>query len=312
MTDDSRQARAISAMFALGVVWGASFLFIKVAVDETGPTEVAVTRIFFGTLAIGAYVLFTRRAWPRPSPRFLAQIFVLGLFGNVMPFALIAWGEEHIDSGVASVLNATVPIFTAVVAAIALDEERFTTPRALGLLLGFVGVAVLAGAESLDITDSNVLGQLAVVGAALCYGIAGVMLRVLIHGRDLVNVTLMQLGLSEITAIVMLLAVTGGSPDFSLSIEAWLCLIALGVFGTGIGYVAFVWMIEVLGSVRASLVTYIVPVIGLILGWLVLDESIGLNTVAGFLLIISGVAIVMRGQAPVRRPAAAARATVGE
>ena len=299
MSNPDRQTRAVPTLFALGGVWGGSFLFIKVIVDETGPLEVVAGRLFFGALAVGAYVLVTRHKMI-VTPSLVARVAILAMLANVMPFALISWGEQHIESGTASVLNAMVPIFTAVVAAVALDEEHFTRARLGGLLLGFVGVAVLTGTESLDVTDAAVAGQLAVVGAALCYGLGAVYMRSLLREQDPVSLTMLQLVLALVIASVALVAVSG-TPDYSLSLEAWGSLLVLGTLGTGIGYVAFVWLIENIGSVRASLVTYIVPVLALLLGWLVLDESIGVNTIAGFLLIIGGVATVMRGQAPSRQ-----------
>jgi len=299
LSNPGRQTRAVPTLFALGGVWGGSFLFIKVIVDETGPLEVVAGRLFFGALAVGAYVLVTRHKMI-VTPSLVARVAILAMLANVMPFALISWGEQHIESGTASVLNAMVPIFTAVVAAVALDEEHFTRARLGGLLLGFVGVAVLTGTESLDVTDAAVAGQLAVVGAALCYGLGAVYMRSLLREQDPVSLTMLQLVLALVIASVALVAVSG-TPDYSLSLEAWGSLLVLGTLGTGIGYVAFVWLIENIGSVRASLVTYIVPVLALLLGWLVLDESIGVNTIAGFLLIIGGVATVMRGQAPSRQ-----------
>jgi drug/metabolite transporter (DMT)-like permease len=283
-------------LFALGAIWGGSFLFIKVIVEETGPLEVVFGRVFFGCLAVGAYVLVTRHKMI-VTPSLVARVSVLAMLANIMPFALISWGEQHIDSGTASVLNATVPIFTALVAAVALDEEHFTPARLGGLLLGFIGVAVLTGTESLDVTDSAVAGQLAVVGAALCYGLGAVYMRSLLREQDPVSLTMLQLIIAVFISGALLVAVSG-TPNYSLSTEAWASLIALGTLGTGVGYVMFVWLIENIGSVRASLVTYIVPVLALFLGWLILDESIGANTIAGFLLIIGGVATVMRGQAP--------------
>ena len=299
-------------LFALGAIWGGSFLFIKVIVDETGPLEVVFGRVFFGCLAVGAYVLVTRHKMI-VTPSLVARVSVLAILANIMPFALISWGEQHIDSGTASVLNAMVPIFTAVVAAIALDEEHFTPARLGGLLLGFVGVAVLTGTESLDVTDAAVAGQLAVVGAALCYGLGAVYMRSLLREQDGVSLTMLQLMLSVLIAGALLIVVSG-APSYSLSLEAWASLIALGTLGTGVGYVMFVWLIENIGSVRASLVTYIVPVLALFLGWLILDESIGVNTIAGFLLIIAGVATVMRGQTPSnqRQREPVAPAAVGE
>ena len=299
-------------LFALGAIWGGSFLFIKVVVEETGPLEVVFGRVFFGCLAVGAYVLVTRHKMI-VTPSLVARVSVLAILANIMPFALISWGEQHIDSGTASVLNAMVPIFTAVVAAIALDEEHFTPARLGGLLLGLIGVAVLTGTGSLDVTDSAVAGQLAVVGAALCYGLGAVYMRSLLREQDAVSLTMLQLMLSVLIAGALLIVVSG-APSYSLSLEAWASLIALGTLGTGVGYVMFVWLIENIGSVRASLVTYIVPVLALFLGWLILDESIGVNTIAGFLLIIAGVATVMRGQAPSsqRLQEPVAPASVGE
>ncbi len=273
-------------------------MFIKVIVDETGPLEVVAGRTFFGALAVGAYVLFTRHR-VTVTPVLVARVTVLAMLANILPFTLISWGEQHIESGTASVLNAMVPIFTAVVAAIALDEEHFTPARLGGLLLGFVGVAVLTGTESLDVTDSNVAGQLAVVGAALFYGASAVYMRRLLREEDALSLTTIQLVVAVIISAIALVAVSG-KPNYSLSLEAWGSLLALGALGTGLGYIAFVWLIENIGSVRASLVTYIVPVLALFLGWLVLDEGVGVNTIAGFLLIIAGVTTVMRGDSPSR------------
>src|SRR5439155_1008505 len=204
-TRRSPVASAPAVLLALGCVWGASFLFIKVLVDDTGPLEVATGRLCIGAVAILSFIRL--RGLPVPwTPSLVAKVSVLALVANIAPFALIAWGEEHIESGTASVLNSTMPIFTAIFATSLLPEERFTTARAGGLVVG-------AGA-------------------------------------------------------------------------------------TGVAYVAYLWLIDVTGSVRASLVTYIIPVVGLFLGWAVLDESIGINIVVGSALIIGGVAMVLRGGSP--------------
>jgi len=299
MTETGRMARALPVLFGLGGVWGASFLFIKVIVDETGPLELVAGRLFFGALAVGLFVLYRRVPVPF-QPRLIAGAAVLALVGNVLPFALIAWAEKHIDSGTASVLNSTVPIFTAVFAAALLEEEHFTAARLGGLVLAMSGILVLTGDDVLHITDASVLGQMAVIAAAACYGIAAVLARTLLKSQDPVGLSILQLCMGTLLVIPILFVISG-TPDYSLSLEAALSLVALGVFGTGFAYIVFLWLIETIGSVRASLVTYIVPVMGLLLGWLVLDESIGLNTVLGALLIVAGVASVMRGQAPVRR-----------
>jgi drug/metabolite transporter (DMT)-like permease len=287
-------------LLALGCTWGASFLFIEVLLDEISPMEVVAGRLALGTVAVGCVMLWRRIpvSWNR---RLVGQMVVIATLGNLLPFGLISWGQEHIDSGLASVLNAMVPIFTAVFGAALLAEERFTPARAWGLLLGFLGIVVLTGEDVLDITDSSVLGELAVVASAACYGISSTYTRTLLREHDPVSLSLLQLATGTLLAIPLMLLLVGTPSYGSMDLEATGSLFALGLGGTGIGYIAYVWLIEHTGSVRASLVTYIVPVVALVLGWAVLDESIGLNTLAGAALIIVGVATVARGQAAGRQ-----------
>ncbi len=288
--------KALLALLALGVTWGASFLFIKVIVEETSALEVAEGRMFFGALAVGA-VMTIRKTPLRLQRSLWVKVAVWTLVGVAAPFTLIAWAEEHIASGTASVLNSTMPLFTAMFAAAVLIEEQLTPARAAGLGVGLLGIIVLTGGEVYDVRDSTVLGQLAVVGAAACYGAGAVYARSLLKEDDPVSLTGGQLVLGTVMVLPIMLAVRG-TPDYSLSLEAWLSLLALGVLGTGIAIIIYLWLVDNVGSVRSSLVTYIIPIVGLFLGWAVLDESIGINTVLGCALIIAGVAAVMRGQAP--------------
>jgi drug/metabolite transporter (DMT)-like permease len=310
MNRRSADARAPAVLLALGGVWGASFLFIKVLVDDTGPLEVATGRLCIGAVAILTFIRL--RGLPVPwTPVLVAKVGMLALVANIAPFALIAWGEEHIESGTASVLNSTMPIFTAVFAAAILPEERFTRARGAGLVVGFLGVLVLTGDEAFDVTSSNVLGQFAVILSAACYAVGSVFSRTLLRSTDPLGLSALQVATGAALSVPILLAVEG-SPDYSLSIEAWLCLLALGAGSTGVAYVAYLWLIDVTGSVRASLVTYVIPVVGLFLGWAVLDESIGLNTLLGSALIIGGVAVVLRGGSPGTQARAVPQAVTAE
>jgi drug/metabolite transporter (DMT)-like permease len=286
-------------LLALAGTWGGSFLFIKYILEGTGPIEVALGRTALGAIAVAAYMLIARRRL-KASPGLVARVSVMAVANNVLPFILIPWGEEHISSGTASILNAMVPIFTAVFAAALLDEEHFTNARIFGLLLGFAGAAVLTGNGITHVTSSSVLGELAVVAAAASYGVGTVYTRQTLHGQDPVSVSLIQLSLAGIILLPVAFIASGGVPDYSLSAKGYGSLLALGLAGTGIAYIMFFWLIENIGSVRATLVTYIVPFIAVILGWIVLDEHVGLNTIAGGLLIVAGVASVMGGRAPVR------------
>jgi drug/metabolite transporter (DMT)-like permease len=288
-------ARSLGVLLLLGSVWGASFLFIKVVVEETSPLALVQGRITFGALAVVAVMAFDRRS-VRMSPRLWAKVAGLAVVTPLVPFLLISWGEIHIDSGTASVLNSTMPLFTALFASLILVDERMTWLRLSGLLLGFLGVAVLTGDDITDVTDSSVLGQMAVVGAAACYGAGAVYARTFLHSEDPLNLTRLQLVIGALILAPALFAVDG-IPNYNLSLEAWLSLVTLGVLGTGLAYIAFFWLLATVGSVRTSLVTYIIPITGLILGWAVLDESVGINSIAGCALIILGITTVMRRRA---------------
>jgi drug/metabolite transporter (DMT)-like permease len=286
-------ARSIGVLLLLGSIWGASFLFIKVVVEEISPLALVEGRITFGALAIVAVMFFGRRHSIRISPRLWAMAAALAVLNNIIPFLLISWGEIHIESGRASVLNSTMPLFTALFASLILVDERMTWLRLSGLLLGFLGVAILAGGDNTDLTRSSVLGQMAVVVAAACYGASAVYIRLLLHSEDPLNLSRLQLVIGALILAPALFAVEG-VPDYNLSLEAWLSLITLGVMGTGLAYGAYFWLLGAMGSVRASLVTYVIPIMGLFLGWAVLDESVGINSILGCGLIILGVTTVMQ------------------
>jgi len=286
-------SRSLGLLLLLGSVWGASFLFIKVVVEETSPLALVQGRITFGALPVVAIMAFDRHRSVRPSPRLLAKVAVLAVMNTIVPFLLISWGEIHIESGTASVLNSTMPLFTALFACLILVDERMTWLRLSGLLLGFLGVGVLAGGDITDVTDSSVLGQMAVVGAAACYGAGAVYARTLLHSEDPLSLTRLQLVIGALILAPALFAVDG-VPNYNLSLEAWLSLITLGILGTGLAYVAYFWLLSTIGSVRSSLVTYIIPITGLTLGWAVLDESVGINSIVGCGLIILGVTTVIQ------------------
>lgn len=299
MTSGGRDPRAPAFLVALGCTWGASFLFIKIIVEDVSPVELVAGRLFFGAIAVLAFIVVTKHEF-RWAPGIPGKMAVQAVGANIVPFWLISWGEQHINSGTASVLNSTVPIFTAVFAAAFLAEERFTAGRLIGLLLGFAGIIVLTGDDALRITDSDVLGQMAVVAAAVCYGASAVYSRTLLRENDPVTLSALQLLMGTAFCVPLVFALQGAPGYASMGLDAWGSLVALGLGGTGIAYIVFLWLIEHVGSVRASLVTYIVPVVALFLGWAVLGESLGLNVIAGAALIVFGVATVMRGQGPAR------------
>jgi len=297
MIDRARESQATLLLVALGCTWGASFLFIEVLLDEISPIEVVAGRLALGAVAVVVHML-VRRLRLQWTPSLLLRMVPIAILGNILPFALISWGQESVNSGLASVLNATVPISTAVIGAMFLAEERFTAGRLIGLLLGFAGIVVLTGDDILNITDSAVQGQLAVIAAGVCYAGSSTYSRTLLRSFDPASLSALQLTIATLICIPLVFLIEGSPTYGSMNLEAFAALLALGLGGTGLAYIVYLWLIEHMGTVRASLVTYIVPIVALFLGWLVLDETIGLNVILGAALIIVGVASVMRGQAP--------------
>jgi drug/metabolite transporter (DMT)-like permease len=230
----------------------------------------------------------SRRPW------LLADLLVLAVFASAVPFILISWAELHIDTGIASVLNSTMPLWTALFASMFLADEQLTPLTVLGLLTGFGGVAILSGGDLTDLRGDGLLGHLAVVGAAASYGATAVFARARLQAEDRVTIQAVQLAMAAVILIPLSLAVEG-APALDLSTKAWLAWLTLGALNTGVAGVVYYWLIKHVGSVRTSLVTYIIPTVGLLLGAVVLDEELGLNALLGAALIVAGVAMVAGG-----------------
>ena len=282
------------ALVVLGWTFGAAFLFMKVIVDEISPSELVAGRMFLGAATVGLVLAVLRRA-PRLSPAIVGRTSLLALMDSVLPFTLVAWAETRIDSGVASVLISTMPLFTIVIASAVLPDERLAPVRLLGIGLGFVGVVALTNGDILRLEDGNALGMLAVIGAAACYAAAAVYAKLLLRSEDVLSLTGLKLALGAVLALGITFVLHGVPEYGALSLEGGSALVALGVVSTGITFMLYFWLVANAGSVYASLVTYVVPVAGLTLGWAVLGEHIGLNTALGAALIALGVAGVMYG-----------------
>lgn len=302
-------AGTVAQFVAMGLVWGASFLFMKVALDGTSPLQVVWTRLVLGALALGAVMLVTRS--PLPQSRALWGHFaVVGVVGCAVPFSLFAWAEQHVASGLASIYNATTPLMTAVMVTLAFRVERLTRDRVAGVAVGLAGVVVIiapwqvaAGSGS----SAEVAGQLACLGAALCYGITFAYLRTFVtpHRVPAVTTAFLQVGFGAVALLLLTPWVVTSPVTATPAVVG--SLVVLGVLGTG---VAYLWNINVLlrwGPTAASTVTYITPVVGVALGVLVLDERLGWHEPAGAAGVLLGILLAQgrlrRRPAPV--PAAA-------
>jgi drug/metabolite transporter (DMT)-like permease len=281
-------AKAVAVLLGVAVIWGASFLFIKIAVEEASPIQVVAFRTVGGAFVLLAILRVQRRPLDLTLP-FAGAILALAVIGSVLPFFLITWAETRIDSGTTSLLNATTPLFTVAFAAVFLGDERIGMRGAAGLLMGILGVALLAGREIGSLNQQSLVADLAVIGASAGYGAAAVMVRVLVRGRPAIVLSALQIAVAGVITGAMTLA-TGGT-KLDLSLEVWLSIGAMALFGTGIAYIGYYWLIENVGSVRASLVTYVIPIVAVALGAIVLSEPLYWNTFAGGLLVVLGVAV---------------------
>lgn len=300
------QARILGALITLGVLFGSSFLCVKVLVGELAPMQVVAGRLSLAAVGVLA-VMAVRGSRPQLSVKLLVSVIGLGVLDGVLPSLLIASAETRIDSGLASVLVSTMPLFTVFIASAVLPDERLSSRKLAGLFVGFAGVVVLSGGDALDLGSEDSLGQLAVIGAACSLGAAGVFARILLKNGDPLELTGLKLATSAPIAIVLAVSINGAPEPGSFSAGGIGALLLLGLVNTGPGRVLYFWIVKKSGSVSASLVTYIMPLAGLLLGWLVLGEGIGAATVGGMVLIMAGVVVVMFGES-VRIPAVAAPA----
>jgi drug/metabolite transporter (DMT)-like permease len=273
-------------LLALAALWGASFMFIKVAVRELTPATLIVGRL--GLAAVTLALLIPFAVGTRETLRQLREnagwLVVVALVNTAIPFWLLSWGETRIDSGLASIIQAAVPIFNALLAFVAFREVRVTGARLLGVAVGFVGVALLVGAQP----QGKVLGALAVVGMAFCYGVGG-----LLTGRYLSPARPIVVAFAS-TAIAALVALPVGAAEAPQHVPSWKTIgsvVVLGVPGTALAYLLFFGLITGAGAAYASLVTYLIPPIALAYGAIFLGERFGATAFGGLALILGGVAL---------------------
>jgi drug/metabolite transporter (DMT)-like permease len=273
-------------LVGLSLLWGASFLFIKVAVRELTPATLIMGRLGLAALTLAALVPFTvgTRETLRQLRANARWLIVIALVNTALAFWLLSWGETRIDSGLASIIQAAVPIFNAVIAFAFFHEVRVTGARLLGVAIGFVGVAFLVSAQP----SGKVLGALAVVGMALCYGIGG-----LLTGRHLRTVSPHVVALAS-TGISTLAILPLGIAQAPHHVPGWKVVgsvLALGIPGTAFAYLLFFGLIAGAGAAYASLVTYLIPPIALAYGAIFLGERFGVTAFGGLALILGGVAL---------------------
>ena len=309
----------------LSVMWGGSYLFIKIALDEgVAPLTLVSLRTIFGTLFLAGVMWFVKGRLPR-SGRGWFDLGVVGMTNVVVPYALITWGELHISSGMTGIVVALAPLFTVVLATFVLREERLNSLGIGGVVVGFAGVVLLALPSVVDTSGADgvlpLAGMVAVGLAALSYAVALVYTRRRLTGRALVGtrdgetrpLTALEISFGQVfVAMIVITAVAivferprGGLIALPEGFTAIFAIVWLGILGTGVAYLLYFAIINRWGATRASLIAYVMPIVSIALGFVILDERLRPAEIAGAVLIIGGVVLVNARPKPKPVPAEA-------
>ena len=325
-----RDAATWVAFLALAAIWGSSFMFTRIALDEGVPLYTLVSvRTLTATLFLGVILLLVRGGLPGTLEAW-KRIIVLAFLQIAFPFTLIAWGQQYIPTGIAGVLNALVPLYAVVLASLVLLDEPITLNRLVGVLVGFGGVVLMAlpsvsRSAGADDGMQAVMGMAAVALASLWYALAAVYARHRVTGRPLVRgrdgemraITSIEIAFAQVlvgailltTAAVILERPASGLVTLPPSLDAWFAILWLGILGTGVGYVLFYRIISAWGATRTTLVTYVLPLVAIVLGFVFLGERLVPLELAGAAFVLFGIVLVNASVG--RRVLFARRASVG-
>jgi drug/metabolite transporter (DMT)-like permease len=284
----------------LGFFWGSSYLFIKIGVDAgLAPFTLVSLRLVLGFVLLAAIAAFARPRLPRDR-RTWGHLAVIGVLSVALPFTLITWAEQSVDSTLASVINGAIPLVVIVIAALLLPDEPLTAPRVAGLAIGFAGLVILVGFDPATLGGSGPVPVAALIGSTVSYAAGGVWARRFLGGVQPLTLALGEVGfgLLYVVPLALLIDGAGGLPHAA---EGWLAVLWLGLLGSGLAFLIFFRLLANWDATRTSMVAYLIPVFGLVLGAAVLGERVDAALVVGTGLIVGGIALVNLRRAPARR-----------
>ncbi|MDA7426992.1 DMT family transporter [Primorskyibacter aestuariivivens] len=300
MTQDQKTVsnRAWAELALLALLWGGSFLSVRIALDEIGPLTSVLHRCFWAMLALWAVVAWRRLPLPR-SLRIGGAFLVMGALNNVIPFGLMAWGQLYIESGLTSIFNAATAIWGALIAALVFADERLTRRKLLGVGLGFAGVVMAIGVENLTRIDLRSLAQLAVIGGTLSYALASSWARFSLSGLP-PQVAAAGMLTGSTVIMVPLALMTEGVPTLALQPATVAAIAYYALAATALAYLLYYRVLAMVGSGNLMLVTLLIPPVAIALGAWVRDETLSPNALMGFGLLALGM-VVLDGRMLARR-----------
>ena len=282
--------REWAMLVTLSVLWGGSFFFAEIALESLPPLTIVTLRVGLAAITLWLVVLALKLPIPNSPPIWIAFL-TMGLLNNVLPFSLIVWGQSQISSGLAAILNATAPLFGVIVAGILLRDESATPLKITGVVIGFAGVIVMMDLSS--IATSSLLAQLAILAAALSYACASVYgRRFKATGLNPILVAAGQVTGSTLLLLPIALWVDGNDHYANVPTQVWAALISLAVFSTAAAYILYFKLLASAGATNILLVTLLVPVSAILLGWLFLEESLQTPHIIGMAMIALGLSAI--------------------
>ena len=275
----------------LGIMWGSSYVFIKIGVEGgLTPFVLISLRLLIGLAVLAAVVAIAREPLPR-GWRIYGHLAVLGAFSVAIPFCLITWAEVSVDSTIAATITSAVPLFVIAFAAVFLRDEPLTVNKLVGVAIGLLGVAILVGFDPASLAGGSLAAELALVGATASYAIGGVYARRMVQGLRPMIPALFQVAFAFV--MVTVLAFVFERPlEAPITPETAFAVAWIGLLGSGIAYLIFFRLLKVWGATRTSLVAYLLPIVGIALGALILQEPIDAGLLIGTALIIGGIGVV--------------------
>jgi drug/metabolite transporter (DMT)-like permease len=286
----SLSGRAWAELVLLALIWGGSFVSIRIALDEVGPLASVAYRGGLAMIVLWAAVLLMRLPLPR-SPRIWGAFLVMGCLNNVLPFTLMAWGQLHIESGLTSILNAATAIFGVIAASLFFTDEHLTGRRLAGVIIGFLGVATAIGLENLRDFDIRSLAQLAVIAGTICYALAGVWARKMLSDQP-PQVAAAGMVTGSTLVMVPLAWAVEGPLSLDLAPRTLAAISYYAIIATAVAYLLYYRVLAMAGSGNLMLVTLLVAPVAILLGAWLLDESLPPAAYAGFGLLALGLALI--------------------